>query len=96
MFLMIFSYYMLCEFSFYEDVSENYWLPPSQVVAVDDRQRSDGVLNPGLGNVSNDSSIFNMTTTKPAIKNPTRTTYLLIFWIFSFIMEEIRQVRRIL
>ena len=75
-FLMIFSYYMLCEFSFYDTQNWAESLEPL----------NDSAFLNASSNSSNSASI-----NKP-IKNPVFITYLLIFWIMSFIMEEIRQV----
>lgn len=70
---MIFSYFMLCEFSFYETDMEKQNDNNSTTIIIDIRSEKEENKN-------------------QIIKPPSRTAYLLTFWIISFIMEEIRQV----
>ncbi len=73
-FLMLFSYMVLCELSYYE----------TKLV---------------VDTVFNKSSAYNNTekrmVEKTVLKAPSFIEYLLIFWIFSFMMEEARQVRKL-
>lgn len=84
MFLMIFSYFMLCEFDFYETNVVSEPKPrEQQTVQYDDEGN----------NISVTSEIVTAAPrVRPPIKSPSSTAFLLIFWIVSFIMEEIRQV----
>ena len=87
-FLIMFSYLVLCEFSFYEMISV---------------EESLMTVNKTLTNISSstNTSMSNLnqtfTTTKSIVKQkvvklPSNIEYMLIFWIFSFTMEEVRQV----
>lgn len=73
-FLMLFSYYMLCEYSFYD--TKNW----SESLEIDQSHYN-------LSGISKEE--------RP-VKNPIFMTYLLIFWVFSLIMEEVRQVSEFL
>lgn len=83
MFLMIFSYFMLCEFDFYETNVSEPKPREQQTVQYDDEGNNISVIN---------EIVTTAPRVRPPIKWPSSTAYLLIIWIVSFIMEEIRQV----
>ena len=75
-FLIIFSYMMLCKFYYYERIDEDF-------------------MQSHNGSIFLNTSTQHMTEKEIRIvRMPTYIEYLLIYWIFSFIFEEARQVSR--
>lgn len=74
---------MLCELNFYEIDTEQ-----QQQQQQNDDDNSSTTLIIDIRSQREENK-------NPIIKSPSRTAYLLTFWIISFIMEEIRQVDKI-
>ena len=77
-FLLIFSYVMLCDLSYYDTENEKTFLGNSTF---------DENTNVTFIRIQNETYFE-----KNIVKNPSSLEYLLIFWVFSFICEEFSQV----
>lgn len=95
-FLMLFSYMILCEFNYYETIDE-------EIIEYENNSASANLTNftSNSHDVSNSTnSPLNQTklnfrtiiVQNKVIKNPSWIEYLLIYWIIAFIAEETRQV----
>jgi hypothetical protein len=77
-FLLLFSYVMLCDLSYYDTENEETFLGNSTF---------DENTNVTFIRIQNETYFENN-----IVKNPSSLEYLLMFWIFSFICEEFSQV----
>ena len=88
LFLMLFSYVMLCEFNYYEmSSSENRYSENSTNLTT---LSSDG--GSVGGSVGGDDDVKISLIRK--VKSPTIYEYVLIYWVIAFVVEEARQVWR--
>jgi hypothetical protein len=86
LFLLLFSYVLLCEFNFYEI--------PSISKLNSSSNESYAYINETINQTSilvNSSS--NEIVVGQILNKPSILQYLLIFWVFSFFVEELRQVK---
>lgn len=83
LFLILFSYTVLCEFTYYETV----------IQYTDLTSNSTSSLKSLL--VANSTKTFSYVHVKQ-IKAPSWIEYLLIYWMFAFMLEELRQVNLVL
>lgn len=80
-FLIIYSYYLLCDLSYYKQ--EYVLIPDEPYNETFDLNNTDA---------TNNSVSFKSVLEDRVIQSPTYLEILLIIWIISFICEEIRQV----
>ena len=83
-FLILFSYMILCEFNYYEHIEVKVTKPLNQ--SIDNKQN---LSVHELNNV-NGSFVSNVEQRR-VLKKPSLIEYLLIYWMFSFALEEFRQ-----
>jgi hypothetical protein len=86
LFLLIFSYVLLCEFYFYEIVRVQTAADSMNVRSINE------TTNLTLTELGSSST----KTLSKKLNQPSVLQYLLIFWVFSFFVEELRQVTFIL
>jgi hypothetical protein len=70
LFLFLFSYLLLCDFTYLETVTK--------------------LINNSSSNDTNSTEMIEVSVTQN--KKPDWLEYLLLFWVISFLVEEIRQV----
>ncbi len=80
--LILPSYMMLCEFTYYEKVKE--------LVEVDELFNQSETLISSMIFRNNRTYMY---MTRNRVKSPSWIEYLLVFWAFAFLVEEIRQVQ---
>jgi len=86
-FLSIYSYMLLCEFSYFEE--ENF-LPNSKEANSSNEEISNSTL---INNSDNSSISFrSVDDSNRSAKSPKIIEYIITIWVLSFFVEEIKQV----
>jgi hypothetical protein len=85
-FLLLFSYMLLCEMNYYKEEDD----PSNNQQQQTNRTHFD-LSNSNINN-SSDDDIFKWFTIKDEVKRPSYVEYILLYWIFTFIVEEMSQV----
>jgi hypothetical protein len=81
LYLILFSYFILCDFHYLHD--DNYY--------VEILKQNNLTFEANYFNISHFNKEISALK-RDIIKKPSYIEYLLIFWVFSLIIEEIRQV----
>ena len=95
-FLLLFSYMILCEFNYYEILHKTI---ENKTPILNNKSSSKISMNNFTYNYNYTANIsYKITKEKISynhVKNPAKIEYVLIYWIFAFALEELRQVGKI-
>jgi hypothetical protein len=87
-FLLLFSYMILCEFNYYEEIEQTVEVFPRSTLFLN-KTNTDDLKKFNKTNETSNSTFIEFR--RRVIKMPSWIEYLLIYWMFAFVLEEARQ-----